>query len=70
MQILGMEEVAAIAGEAGEVFEGEAGGAVEGVAHEGMANGGEVDSYLVGATGVEADFEGCCGVGAGDYCGY
>ena len=64
---MGVEEVAAIAGEAGEVFEGDAGGAVEGVAYEGVADGGEMDSDLMGAAGVEADFEGCCGFGAGDY---
>jgi hypothetical protein len=66
LEVLGVEEVAAIAGEAGEVFEGEAGGAVEGVADEGMADGGEVDTDLMGAAGVEADFECCCSGGAGD----
>lgn len=46
---LGVQVVAAVAGEAGEVVQRLAGGAVEGVADQGMADGGEVDSDLVGA---------------------
>ena len=66
VEVVGVEEVSAVAGEAGEVFEGVAGGAVEGIAGEGVADGGEVDSDLVGAAGVEGDFEGGGGGGAGE----
>ncbi len=55
---VGVEVVAAVAGEAGEMFERLAGGAVEGVADQGMADGGEVDSDLVRAAGVQRDLEG------------
>ena len=43
-QIVGVEEIASVAGEAGEIFERLAGGAVQRVACEGMADGGQVDS--------------------------
>lgn len=40
-EIVSVEEVAAVAGEAGEIFERLAGGSVEGVDDEGMADGGQ-----------------------------
>ena len=39
-QIVGVEEIASVAGEAGEIFERLAGGAVQRIAYEGMAEGG------------------------------
>lgn len=63
---VGVKEIPAVAGEAGEVFQRLAGGAVEGIAGEGMADGGEVDSNLVGTAGVETHLEYGCGGGAGD----
>ncbi len=63
---VGVEVVAAVAGEAGEVRQRLARGAVEGVADQGMADGGEVDSDLVGAAGVECDLEGGVGCRAGE----
>jgi len=61
LEVLGVEEVAAIAGEAGEVFEGKAGGAIEGDAAEGVADGGEVDTDWMGADGVEVPRRGRTG---------
>ena len=61
-QELGVQEVSSIAGEAGEVFERQAGWAVERIAYEGMADGGQVDSDLVGAARMEAYLK-CCGAG-------
>ncbi len=49
MEKLGVQEVASVAREAGERFEGPAGGAVEGIPCQGVADGGEVDSDLVRA---------------------
>ena len=69
-QELGVEEIASVAGEAGEVFEWLAGWAVEGIAYEGVADGGQVDSDLVGAAGVQGYLEGGGGCGAGDDFGY
>ncbi len=63
VEVMRVEEVASIAGEAGKVFEGLAGGAVEGVSGERVADGGEVDSDLVGAAGVEGDRKGGGGGG-------
>ncbi len=67
MEIVSVQEVAAVAGEAGEIFEWLAGGAVEGVADEGMADGGEMDADLMGAAGVETDFEDRGAGGAGEH---
>jgi hypothetical protein len=66
VQEVGVEEVAAVAGEAGEGFQGVAGGTVEGVADQGMAEGGQVDSDLMRAAGVEGDRKGGGGCGAVD----
>ncbi len=67
---MGVEEVASVAGEAGQGFEGVAGGAVEGVAYQGVADGGEVDSDLMRAAGVQAYLKGGRGWGADDDRGY
>ena len=48
-QILGVQEIASIAGEAGEIFKRLAGWAVERVAHQGMADGCQMDSDLMRA---------------------
>ena len=63
-QIVGVEEIASVAGEAGEIFERLAGGAVQRVACEGMADGGQVDSDLMGSARVQAYLKGCCCGGA------
>ena len=66
---MGVQEIASVAGEAGEIFERLAGWAVQRIAYEGMADGGEVDSDLVRAAGVQAYLK-CCGAGgAGDHPG-
>jgi len=57
LQGSGVEEVASVAGEAGEVFEEMAGGAVEGIAYERMPDGGEMNSDLMGAARVQAYLE-------------
>lgn len=49
--MLGVEEIASIAGEAGEVLEKLAGYAVERITDQGMADGGQMDSNLMRATG-------------------
>jgi len=49
VQVVGVQEVSSIAGEAGEIFKGQAGWAVQRIAEQGMADGGEMDSNLVGA---------------------
>ncbi len=46
---LGVQEVASVAGEAGEIFKRLAGWAVERVAYQGMADGCEMDSDLMRA---------------------
>ncbi len=63
---LRVQEVASVAGEAGEIFKRLAGGAVEGIAEQGMADGCEMDSDLMGAAGAEAYFKGSGAGGAGD----
>lgn len=60
-----MQEVASVAREAEEIFEGVAGGAVERIAQQGVADGCEMDSDLVGATTMQAYFE-CDGVGGAE----
>ena len=64
---LGVQEVAPIAGEAGEVLERLAGWAVEGIAHERMADGGEMDSDLMRASRMESYLKGRGVCRAGDY---
>ena len=63
---LGVQEVASIARQAGEVFKGLAGCAVERIAYQGMADGGQVDPDLVGAAGMQGDLKGGGAGGAGD----
>jgi len=65
-EVLRVEEIAAVAGESGEIGANAAGGVVEGVAEEGVADGGEVDADLMGTAGVEADGEGGGLGGAGE----
>ena len=48
-QKLGMQEITSIAGEAGEILKRLAGQAVERVAHQGMADGCQMDSDLMRA---------------------
>ena len=65
-QELGVEEIASVAGEAGEIFQRLAGWAVQRVADEGMSDGGEVDPDLVRAAGVQGYLKCCGGGGAGE----
>ena len=51
-QILGVQEISSIAGEAGEIFKRLAGYAVQRIAYQGMANGGQMDSDLMGAARI------------------
>ena len=48
-QIVGVQEIPSIAGEAGEIFERLAGYAVQRIAYQGMADGCQMDSDLVRA---------------------
>ena len=65
-EVLRVEEIAAVAGEAGEIGADAAGVVVERVAEVGVAEGGEVDADLMGTAGVEADGEGGGLGGAGE----
>ena len=51
-QILGVQEISSIAGEAGEIFKRLAGYAVQRVAYEGMADGCQMDSDLMRAARI------------------
>lgn len=62
-QILGVEEISSVSGEAGEIFEGLAGWAVERISYQGMADGCEMDSDLVRSARMQAYLK-CCGAGA------
>ena len=61
-QILGVQEIASIAGEAGEIFKRLACEAVERIAYQGMADGCQMDSDLMRATRIQAYLK-CCGAG-------
>ncbi len=53
-QKLGVQEISSVAGEAGEIFERLAGYAVQRIAYQGMADGCQMDSDLVGAARIQA----------------
>ena len=59
-QILGVQEISSIAGEAGEIFKRLAGEAVQRIAYQGMADRCQMDSDLMRATRMEANLK-CCG---------
>ena len=59
-QILGVQEISSIAGEAGEMFKRLAGQAVQRIAYQGMADGGQMNSDLMRAARVQTYLE-CCG---------
>jgi len=61
-QILGVQEISTIAGEAGEILKRLAGEAVERIAYQGMADGCQMDSNLMRAARMEAYLK-CCGAG-------
>ena len=46
-QKLRVQQISDIAGEAGEIFKRQAGNAVQRIAHQGMADGGQMDSDLI-----------------------
>ena len=54
IQIVGVQEIASIAGEAGEIFKWLAGYAVQRIAYQGMADGCEVDSDLMRPPRIQA----------------
>jgi len=54
---LGVEEIASIAGEAGEIFKRLAAGAVQRVAYQGMADGCQMDPDLMRAARMQAYFK-------------
>ena len=51
-QILGVQKISSIAGEAREMFERLAGEAVQRIAYQGMADGCQMDSDLMRATRI------------------
>ena len=51
-QTLGVQEISSIAGKAGEIFKRLAGKAVQRVAYQGMADGCQMDSNLMGAARI------------------
>src|ERR1700722_20875367 len=61
-QILSVQEISSIAGEAGEIFKRLAGEAVQRIAYQGMADGCQMDSDLMRASGISAYLK-CCGAG-------
>ena len=63
-QILGVQEISSIAGEAWEIFKRLAGEAVQRIAHQGMADGCQMDSDLMRAARTQADLK-CRGAECG-----
>ena len=51
-QILGVQEISSIAGEAGDIFKRLAGYAVQRITYQGMADGCQMDSDLMRATRI------------------
>ena len=51
-QILGVQEISSVAGEAGEIFKRLAGWAVERISYQGMADRCQMDSDLMGAARI------------------
>ena len=62
LQIVSVQEISSIAGEAGEIFKRLAGEAVQRIAYQGMADGCQMDSDLMRAARIQAYLK-CCGVG-------
>ena len=65
-QILGVEEISPVAGEAGEIFERLAGCAVHRIAYQGMTDGCQMDSDLMGTARVQGYLKCRRAGGAGD----
>lgn len=68
VEVLGVEQIATIAREAGQVIEGLTAGTIKWIASEGMADRREMDSNLVRASGMKAN--GKCGgaLASGENC--
>ena len=62
LQILGVQEISSIAGEAGEIFKRLAVYAVQRIAHQRIADGCQMDSDLMRAARIQAYLK-CCGAG-------
>ena len=58
-QILGVQEITSISGEAGEMFERLARCSVQRIAYQGMADGCQMDSDLMRAARMQAYLKGC-----------
>jgi len=58
-QKLGVQQISSIAGEAGEIFKRLAVYAVQRIAKQGMADGGQMDSDLMRAAGMQAYLKRC-----------
>ena len=59
-QKLGVQKISSIAGEAGEIFKRLAAHAVQRIAYQGMADGGQMNSDLMRAARMQAYLK-CCG---------
>ena len=61
-KILGVQEVASIAGESGKIWKRLTAWAVQRIAYQRMADGGQMDSDLMRASRLQAYLK-CCGAG-------
>ena len=64
VQIVGVQEVSSITGEAGEVGKRLTGQAVQRIAYQGMPDGCQMDSDLMRAARIQSYFKGCGAGGA------
>ena len=59
-QKLGVQQISSFAGETREIFKRLAAQAVQRIAHQGMANGCQMDSDLMRASRMQAYLKCCC----------
>lgn len=57
VQTVGVQEISSVAGKAGEIFPRLARGAVQRIAYQRMADGGQMNSDLMRAAGLQAYLE-------------
>lgn len=60
LQELSVQKVSSIAGETGILFERLASEAVQGIANQGMSDGCQMDSDLMGAARMQSYLKPCC----------